>query len=696
MAEPSIILRSSVPGKAPTIEQIDFGQLAINTSDGIIYFKSQDSAGGPEVVNQLGGAGGGSVNDVNITLSAGAGLLDGGLFTTNQTFAEVISFKIDSAVIPTLARDNTFTGTTTLANLTISGLLSQPAEATAVTVNGSGLLGFRELGSNAFNSTPIPSAPNNATITLSAGNGLITGGAFTTNQGSNETITFTMGTPSTLTGSTTNAVTASSHTHEIDETGFSFSASQITSGFIDSARIPNLDISSDTHGSLPLSRTSGLLDSSQIPSLDINADTHGVVDSARLPALHINNDTTGDLPYTRLSGTPTIGDATITLAAGDGLDSGGSFTTNQTGIATITFNVDSTVVRTTGAQTIAGNKTFTGQTELQGTPTNPVVLRATDNTGSSNAFQLISDFDRDVGFAYINGVTGREWRTWIDGADDDNFIISANGSSNIVLELDETDYSVDVVSGSFKTAGTIRITNAGVLQNVTGDAAIINSGIFDSARIPVLTASDIVGGIFDSAQIPSLDINTDTHGIIDSDRLPPTVTTNNATITLDAGAGLLIGGDFTVNQVANETITFQVDSSTIPTLAANNIFTGTNTFNEIVRHATTAGTVVAGDFVQTATYTSTAQQTFASIDTATWGGGKAIINATRGSDRHITELMIVHDTTTATATEYGIVTTNGELATYDVDISGGNFRILITPNSATSTKFDMTMKLMDV
>ena len=39
----------------------------------------------------------------------------------------------------------------------------------------------------------IPSGANNATITLTAGNGLTTGGSFTTDQSSNDTITFNVG-----------------------------------------------------------------------------------------------------------------------------------------------------------------------------------------------------------------------------------------------------------------------------------------------------------------------------------------------------------------------------------------------------------------------------------------------------------------------------------------------------------------------
>ncbi len=150
MAEPAIILRSAVAGKAPTTTTLDFGQLAINTSDGIIYYKSQDSAGGTEIINHLGGADSGFANNSLITLSPGSGLLSGGSFTINQSSNEVISFKIDSSVIPTLVGNNTFSGTNTF-----SALSNQSAELTAVTINGSGTLGTRELDASAFTNTAI-------------------------------------------------------------------------------------------------------------------------------------------------------------------------------------------------------------------------------------------------------------------------------------------------------------------------------------------------------------------------------------------------------------------------------------------------------------------------------------------------------------------------------------------------------------
>ena len=55
----------------------------------------------------------------------------------------------------------------TFAGVTLSSLSNQASEATAVVINGSNVLGTRELGSNAFNSTTIPT--NNNQLTNGAG-----------------------------------------------------------------------------------------------------------------------------------------------------------------------------------------------------------------------------------------------------------------------------------------------------------------------------------------------------------------------------------------------------------------------------------------------------------------------------------------------------------------------------------------------
>ena len=57
------------------------------------------------------------------------------------------------------------------------------------------------------------------------------------------------------------------------------------------------------------------------------------------------------------------------------------------------------------------------------------------------------------------------------------------------------------------------------------------------------------------------------------------------------------------------------------------------------------------------------------------------------TDRTISKLLVTHDNTTAVATEYGTVNTDATIATFDVDISGGNVRLLATAASTNSTNY---------
>ena len=90
---------------------------------------------------------------------------------------------------------------------------------------------------------------------------------------------------------------------------------------------------------------------------------------------------------------------------------------------------------------------------------------------------------------------------------------------------------------------------------------------------------------------------------------------------------------------------------------------------------------------QTATTTATTQTSIATYAVASYDGIKAVITADDGTERSITEIVITHDGTTAVATEYAQLNTDTALATFDVDISGGNVRILATPASTNSTGF---------
>lgn len=98
---------------------------------------------------------------------------------------------------------------------------------------------------------------------------------------------------------------------------------------------------------------------------------------------------------------------------------------------------------------------------------------------------------------------------------------------------------------------------------------------------------------------------------------------------------------------------------------------------------------------QTATTTATTQTAIATYVAADYTAMELTIVSDDSTDRTITKLLVVHNGTTASATQYGEVNTNTALATYDVDISGGNVRLLATPASATSTDFTTKENLFE-
>ena len=157
---------------------------------------------------------------------------------------------------------------------------------------------------------------NNSNIIINAGNGMTGQANFTLNQSSDETVTFEIGAGNLI---------------DVSATAVSVDLSELTD------------------------MTQAFVNTDEFVVLDSSAQRRKAANEINLSVF--NND---------LIIPSAANDATITISAGDGLQTGGAFTTDQASNETITIDVDSTVVRTSGAQTIAGNKTFSNDVVING------------------------------------------------------------------------------------------------------------------------------------------------------------------------------------------------------------------------------------------------------------------------------------------------------------------------------------------
>lgn len=98
------------------------------------------------------------------------------------------------------------------------------------------------------------------------------------------------------------------------------------------------------------------------------------------------------------------------------------------------------------------------------------------------------------------------------------------------------------------------------------------------------------------------------------------------------------------------------------------------------------------------TTVSTTPTILSSFPSSLYISGKYVIQATQGSVRQVTELLLVHNETTVYGTEYGTILTdpNNQLFSVDVAINSGNVQVIVTSTSATSTDFITSFTLIGV
>jgi hypothetical protein len=213
-----------------------------------------------------------------------------------------------------------------------------------------------------------------------------------------------------------------------------------------------------------------------------------------------------------------------------------------------------------------------------------------------------------------------------------------------------TVLTIPAVTGTIITSGdTGSVTSTMIL-----DGTIVNTDINASAAIAVskLAASTISG-----------------------------ITLGSNLNTLTIGSGLS-GTSYN----GSSAVTIAIDSTVVTLTGAQTLSNKSlNAFDK----KTGSTTIANENVIQTtvATISQTAVDTFA---IATYRTAKYIVQITQGTNYQVSEILVIHNGTTTTMTEYGMMNTNGSLGTFATDINTGNVRLLVTMGSVTSATINIS------
>ena len=133
-------------------------------------------------------------------------------------------------------------------------------------------------------------------------------------------------------------------------------------------------------------------------------------------------------------------------------------------------------------------------------------------------------------------------------------------------------------------------------------------------------------------------------------------------------------------------VTIAIDS-TVATL------TGSQTLSNKSLNAfdkKTGSITIANENVIQATVATLSQIAVDTFAIAAYRSAKYIVQITQGTNYQVSEILVIHNGTITTTTEYGMMNTNGSLGTFATDINTGNVRLLVTMGSATSATINIS------
>lgn len=233
------------------------------------------------------------------------------------------------------------------------------------------------------------------------------------------------------------------------------------------ANLTNLNASNISSGTLSADRlaTSGVTAGSYGPSSGVTLTSAGTF---TVPYFTVDNKGRVTAASTKTMTMPTIGDATITISAGNGLTTGGSFTTNATSNKTITLAVGAGAGLTVAADSIGHSNSVTAKTAYGSTATT-----ASANGGTIKVTDIKYDAQGHITASTDRTITLSQTTYTLSGLGGVGSV-SASGTSPLTLSASKSKTAV-TITGSMTAASS---TTAGYIT--TGTQTIAGAKTFSS------------------------------------------------------------------------------------------------------------------------------------------------------------------------------------------------------------------------
>jgi len=743
-----LLRRSAISGRIPTIEQLNLGELAINTADGKIYFKRYDPVANTE-----------SIIDISSNLDAAAILAE--LITVDGAGSGLDSDLLDGFEGTHYLDWSNFTNTATTV---VAGEYGSASEVPVFTVDADGRLTAANTVSVAGVSNTTWTAAN-TTFTIDTADGNSYNTIIDTFNVLDVTTDITVGgtvdgrdvaadgakldlledgLDLTLTGKVTG--TASSNTGvmtiatELEDSG-------VTAGSYGSATaVPVFTV--DVDGRITSATTSPVSGVEDFFFEDANNTItletgDGSTYYARINKLdRIEEDLTVTLTG-KVTGTVTSNNGVMSVATEleNTAVTAGSYG-SSTAIPIITVDED-------GRITLASTASVAGVDDFNWTTANnTLTLETGDGTTYLVPIEAFNDISAN-NITVTGTVDGRDLAT--DGLKLDNiednatadqtaadirglgFFDATNDGTGSALDADLLDgyHASELLSQAANNAasqignGRVDFTTSNGLTGNGGfnlndsSNTVINFEHADTSSVTNVTntlGSVITGVTFDTfghtqaVTSVDLDLRYYTQTELNSGQLDNQYYTETELDTGQLDNRYYTEAELNSGQLNNlyytetELNAGQLDNRYYTESESDTKFvdvTGDTMTGALIVDATLT---VNQDIVQaesrftslTQTTAATTQVAIISFAHASYAAAEVLVTSTSGGERHITKLLITHDGTTAVATEYGVVYTSSELAAFDVAIAGSLLELRATPASSSSTVFKIVATLIDV